>query len=159
MAKVVREVDCRHATPTELTLDSVAVSEGGCEGFGDLWQRSLRSVVVSYGIAAMPSRPENQPSKVLADLYSAAAPEYAELWAPVLRPTSERLIAAMALGEDAEAGGRLTEEIGREARRDPPAGPGTLVQVHESDVLLHHGLSAIVGGKFQRTETYTGVLA
>ena len=45
----------------------------------------------------MPCRPEIQPSKVLADLYSAAAPEYAELWAPVLQPTSERLIAAMPL--------------------------------------------------------------
>ncbi len=45
----------------------------------------------------MPDRPEIPPSKVLAGLYSAAAPEYAELWAPVLRPTSERLIAAMPL--------------------------------------------------------------
>jgi SAM-dependent methyltransferase len=47
----------------------------------------------------MPCWPEIQPSKVLADLYSAAAPEYAELWAPVLRPTSERLIAAMSLAQ------------------------------------------------------------
>lgn len=47
----------------------------------------------------MSSRPEIQPSKLLADLYSASAPEYAELWAPVLRPTSERLIAAMPLAE------------------------------------------------------------
>jgi SAM-dependent methyltransferase len=41
--------------------------------------------------------PEIHPSKVLAGLYSASAREYAELWAPVLQPTSERLIAAMAL--------------------------------------------------------------
>jgi SAM-dependent methyltransferase len=45
----------------------------------------------------MPCRPETHPSKVLAGLYSASAREYAELWAPVLQPTSERLIAAMAL--------------------------------------------------------------
>ena len=45
----------------------------------------------------MSSRSEIHPSKVLAGLYSASAPEYAELWAPVLQPTSERLIAAMAL--------------------------------------------------------------
>jgi trans-aconitate methyltransferase len=37
------------------------------------------------------------PSQVLAGLYSASAPEYAQLWAPVLQPTSERLIAAMRL--------------------------------------------------------------
>jgi SAM-dependent methyltransferase len=37
------------------------------------------------------------PSHVLAGLYSASAPEYAQLWAPVLQPTSERLIAAMRL--------------------------------------------------------------
>ncbi len=37
------------------------------------------------------------PSKFLAGLYSASAREYAELWAPVLQPTSERLIAAMPL--------------------------------------------------------------
>jgi SAM-dependent methyltransferase len=42
-----------------------------------------------------------QASKVLADLYSAAAAEYAELWAPVLQPTGERLIGAMALAEAA----------------------------------------------------------
>ena len=41
------------------------------------------------------SRPEIHPSRVLAGLYSASAREYAELWAPVLQPTSERLIAAM----------------------------------------------------------------
>lgn len=40
-----------------------------------------------------------QPSKALAELYSAAAAEYAELWAPVLQPTGERLIAAMTLAE------------------------------------------------------------
>ena len=40
---------------------------------------------------------ETHPSKVLAQLYSASAREYAELWAPVLQPTSERLIAGMAL--------------------------------------------------------------
>jgi SAM-dependent methyltransferase len=41
--------------------------------------------------------PEMHPSHVLAGLYSASAPEYAQLWAPVLQPTSERLIAAMRL--------------------------------------------------------------
>jgi SAM-dependent methyltransferase len=41
--------------------------------------------------------PETNPSQVLAGLYSASAREYAELWAPVLQPTSERLIAAMGL--------------------------------------------------------------
>ena len=41
--------------------------------------------------------PEIHASKVLAGLYSAAAGEYAELWAPVLHPTSERLIAGMEL--------------------------------------------------------------
>jgi SAM-dependent methyltransferase len=40
---------------------------------------------------------ETHPSKVLAGLYSASAREYAELWAPVLQPTTERLIAAMGL--------------------------------------------------------------
>jgi len=45
----------------------------------------------------MSCRPETHPSKVLAGLYSASAREYAELWAPVLQPTSERLIAAMPL--------------------------------------------------------------
>lgn len=46
----------------------------------------------------MSCRPEIDPSKLLAGLYSAAAREYAELWAPVLQPTGERLIAAMTLG-------------------------------------------------------------
>ena len=41
--------------------------------------------------------PGTHPSKVLAGLYSASAREYADLWAPVLQPTSERLIAAMTL--------------------------------------------------------------
>ena len=41
--------------------------------------------------------PETHPSQVLAGLYSASAREYAELWAPVLRPTSEHLISAMPL--------------------------------------------------------------
>jgi predicted TPR repeat methyltransferase len=41
--------------------------------------------------------PEINPSRVLAGLYSSSAREYAELWAPVLQPTSERLIAAMPL--------------------------------------------------------------
>ena len=45
--------------------------------------------------------PEIDPSKVLAGLYSASAREYAELWAPVLQPTSERLIAAMTLARAA----------------------------------------------------------
>jgi SAM-dependent methyltransferase len=40
---------------------------------------------------------EMHPSQVLADLYSASAREYAELWAPVLQPTTEHLIAAMRL--------------------------------------------------------------
>jgi hypothetical protein len=34
---------------------------------------------------------------LLAGLYSAAARDYAELWAPVLRPASEQVIAAMPL--------------------------------------------------------------
>ena len=37
-----------------------------------------------YAIAAMSFGPELHPSKVLAGLYSAAAAQYAELWAPVL---------------------------------------------------------------------------
>jgi SAM-dependent methyltransferase len=41
--------------------------------------------------------PGTYPSQVLAGLYSASAREYADLWAPVLQPTSERLITAMAL--------------------------------------------------------------
>lgn len=41
--------------------------------------------------------PEIHPSRLLAGMYSASAREYAELWAPVLQPTSERLIAAMPL--------------------------------------------------------------
>jgi SAM-dependent methyltransferase len=41
--------------------------------------------------------PETHPSQVLAGLYSASAREYAELWAPVLQPTSEHLISAMPL--------------------------------------------------------------
>jgi SAM-dependent methyltransferase len=45
----------------------------------------------------MSSWPETNPSQVLAALYSASARDYAELWAPVLQPTSERLIAAMAI--------------------------------------------------------------
>jgi hypothetical protein len=47
----------------------------------------------------MSCKPEIDPSKVLAGLYSASAREYADLWAPVLRPTTERLIAAMPLTE------------------------------------------------------------
>jgi len=43
--------------------------------------------------------PETNPSQVLAGLYSASAREYADLWAPVLQPTGERLITAMALAE------------------------------------------------------------
>ena len=46
----------------------------------------------------MSCRPEIDPSKFLAGLYSASAREYAELWAPVLQPTGERLITAMTLG-------------------------------------------------------------
>ena len=41
--------------------------------------------------------PGTHPSKVLAGLYSASAREYADLWAPVLQPTSEHLISAMPL--------------------------------------------------------------
>jgi SAM-dependent methyltransferase len=41
--------------------------------------------------------PETHPSQVLAGIYSASAREYADLWAPVLQPTSEWLIAAMPL--------------------------------------------------------------
>jgi SAM-dependent methyltransferase len=41
--------------------------------------------------------PETHPSQVLAGLYSASAREYADLWAPVLQPTSEQLIEAMGL--------------------------------------------------------------
>jgi SAM-dependent methyltransferase len=41
--------------------------------------------------------PETNPSQVLAGLYSASAREYADLWAPVLQPTSEQLIEAMGL--------------------------------------------------------------
>ncbi|MBA3759530.1 MAG: hypothetical protein M3Q37_04775 [Gemmatimonadota bacterium] len=62
---------------------------------------------MSYG-------PELHPSKFLAGLYSASAREYAELWAPVLQPTSERLIAAMAL-----AGASTVLDLG--------AGTGTLL--------------------------------
>lgn len=45
----------------------------------------------------MPCWPEIHPSRLLAGMYSASAREYAELWAPVLQPTGERLIAAMPL--------------------------------------------------------------
>jgi SAM-dependent methyltransferase len=55
---------------------------------------------MSYG-------PEIDPSKFLAELYSASAREYAELWAPVLQPTSERLITAMAL-----AGASMVLDLG-----------------------------------------------
>ncbi len=51
--------------------------------------------------------PETHPSQVLAGLYSASAREYADLWAPVLQPTSERLIAAMAL-----AGASMVLDLG-----------------------------------------------
>jgi SAM-dependent methyltransferase len=44
---------------------------------------------------------------VLAGLYSASAREYADLWAPVLQPTSERLIAAMPL-----AGASMVLDLG-----------------------------------------------
>ena len=98
MATVIREVDGGHAAPAELTLDSVTVGEGGFEGSGVIrqWACGLRWFL--YGIADMSCRPEIDPSKFLAGLYSASAREYAELWAPVLQPTGERLIAAMTLG-------------------------------------------------------------
>jgi SAM-dependent methyltransferase len=51
--------------------------------------------------------PEIDPSRVLAGLYPASAREYADLWAPVLQPTSERLIAAMAL-----AGASIVLDLG-----------------------------------------------
>src|SRR6266699_4049019 len=40
-------------------------------------------------------------------------------------------------GEDAEASGRLAEQIERESRRDRSSGRVTRVRVHESDVLVH----------------------
>src|SRR5881409_2443814 len=40
-------------------------------------------------------------------------------------------------GEDAEASGRLAEQIDRESRRDPSSGRVTRVRVHESEVLVH----------------------
>jgi hypothetical protein len=46
MAKVAREVDPRHAAPAEFTLDSVAVSQEGSEGFSDIRQAACRSEVV-----------------------------------------------------------------------------------------------------------------
>jgi SAM-dependent methyltransferase len=58
--------------------------------------------------------PDIHPSKLLAGLYSASAREYAELWAPVLQPTSERLIAAMEL-----AGASIVLDLG--------AGTGSLL--------------------------------
>src|SRR6185437_6944342 len=40
-------------------------------------------------------------------------------------------------GQDAEASGRLAEQIEREPRRDRASGRVTRVRVHESDVLVH----------------------
>jgi hypothetical protein len=97
MPKVVREVDRRHTATAELTLDSVAVGEGGFEGSDVIRQWACGRRWLLHDIAAMSCGPEIDPSKFLARLYSASAREYAELWAPVLRPTSERLIAAMPL--------------------------------------------------------------
>lgn len=107
MAAVVREVDGGHAAPAELTLDSVTVGEGGFEGSGVIrqWACGLRWFL--YGIADMSCRPEIDPSKFLAGLYSASAREYADLWAPVLQPTSERLISAMPL-----AGASIVLDLG-----------------------------------------------
>jgi hypothetical protein len=45
----------------------------------------------------MPCTPETHPSELQAGLYSAAAPPYAQLWAPVLRPMSEQPISVMPL--------------------------------------------------------------
>src|SRR6266699_3161828 len=42
-------------------------------------------------------------------------------------------------GEDAEASGRLAEQIERESRRDRSSGRVTRVRVHEGDVLVHAG--------------------
>ena len=96
MTKVVREVDRRHAAPAEFTLDSVSVGKGSFEGSGiRQWACGRRWFL--YGIAAMSCGPEIDPSKFLARLYSASAREYAQLWASVLRPTSERLITMMTL--------------------------------------------------------------
>jgi SAM-dependent methyltransferase len=116
MAKVVGQVDPRHASPAELTLNPVAVSEGGFEGSGVVrqWACGLRWFL--YGIAAMSGGPEIDPSKFLAGRYSASAREYAQLWAPVLRPTSERPIAAMPLA-------------GAATVLDPGTGTGTLLPV------------------------------
>src|SRR5207247_9752254 len=40
-------------------------------------------------------------------------------------------------GQDAEASGRLAEQIDRESRRDRASGGITRVRVHEGDVLVH----------------------
>ena len=79
MAKVVRQVDPRHASPAEFTLDPVALGEGGFEGSGAVRQWACGWRWFLYGTAAMSCVPEIDPSKVLAGLYSASAREYAEL--------------------------------------------------------------------------------
>ena len=42
---------------------------------------------------------DDSPSKILANIYSASAREYASLWGPVIQPMGERLVAAMAISE------------------------------------------------------------
>src|SRR5207249_7273536 len=52
-------------------------------------------------------------------------------------------------GQDAEASGRLAEQIDRESRRDPASGGITRVRVHEGDVLVHAG--ALTGAGYRRS--------
>src|SRR5207247_5312559 len=52
-------------------------------------------------------------------------------------------------GQDAEASGRLAEQIDRESRRDRASGGITRVRVHEGDVLVHAG--ALTGAGYRRS--------
>jgi hypothetical protein len=54
MAQVVCEVDRGHAAPAEFTLDSVAVSEGGSQGFSDIWQVLSQSLSNSIRLGTTP---------------------------------------------------------------------------------------------------------